>query len=115
MKGKSPIVEWDGRQSRDFTYVGNVVQANLNACVARNVSGEVFNVACGTTISVIDIVNELNKILGTRIKPVYAPKRAGDVRKTYADVSRMKRMLKMKKLIGFEEGLKRTVDWFRDK
>ena len=115
MKGRSPVVEWDGRQSRDFTYVGNVVQANLNACVARNVSGEVFNVACGTTISVIDIVNELNKILGTKIKPVYAPKRAGDVRKTYADVSRMKRMLRMKKLIGFEEGLKRTVNWFGDK
>ncbi len=115
MKGKSPIVEWDGKQSRDFTFVGNVVAANLNSCVVPGISGEVFNVACGTTVSVIDIVNELNKILGTDIKPKYAPKRRGDVRKTYADISRMKRMLRMKKIIGFEEGLARTVEWFRNK
>ena len=113
MKGKSPIVEWDGKQSRDFTYVGNVVEANLKACVVPGVSGEVFNVACGTTNSIIDIVNELNDILGTAIKPKYAPKREGDVRKTRADVRRMKRMLKIREVIGFEEGLRRTVDWFK--
>jgi len=113
MKGNSPVVEWDGKQSRDFTFVGNVVDANLRACTAAGISGEVFNVACGTTTSVMDIVNELNSILGTRIKPVYAPKRSGDVRKTYGDISRMRRMLKMKKIVGFEEGLKRTVEWFR--
>lgn len=111
-KGASPVVEWDGRQSRDFTYVGNVVEANLCACTAPGVSGETFNVACGTTTSVIDIVNQLNTILGTKIKPIYAPKRNGDVRKTYADVSKMKRLLKIKRIIGFEEGLRRTVDWF---
>jgi len=113
MKGKSPIVEWDGRQSRDFTYVGNVVEANLNACTAPKVSGEVFNVACGTTVSIIAIVNELNKLLGTKIKPEYAPKRRGDVRKTRADISKMKRMLKIKKITTFEDGLKQTVNWFR--
>lgn len=111
-KGGSPVVEWDGKQSRDFTYVGNVVEANLRACIAKSVSGEAFNVACGTTTSIIGIVNELNKILGTKIKPTYAPKRNGDVRKTYADVSKMKRLLKVKRIIGFEEGLKRTVEWF---
>jgi nucleoside-diphosphate-sugar epimerase len=115
MKGKSPIVEWDGKQSRDFTYVGNVVQANLNACTAPGVSGEVFNVACGSTVSVIAIVNGLNKLLGTKIKPVYAPKRRGDVRKTCADISKMRRMLRMKKITGFDDGLKRTVDWFRQR
>ena len=112
MKGKSPVVEWDGKQSRDFTYVGNVVQANLNACTAPGVSGEVFNVACGSTVSVIAIVNGLNKLLGAKIRPEYAPKRRGDVRKTCADVSKMKRLLKIKKIVGFEEGLKRTVEWF---
>jgi len=111
-KGRSPVVEWDGKQSRDFTYVGNVVEANLRACVAKGVSGEVFNVACGTTTSIIAIVNELNKILGTSIRPKYAPKRKGDVRKTYADIGRMKRLLKIKKIVGFEEGLRRTVEWF---
>jgi nucleoside-diphosphate-sugar epimerase len=113
VNGKSPVVEWDGKQSRDFTYVGNVVQANLNACTAPGVSGEFFNVACGTTTSIIAIVNEINKLLGTKIKPIYAPKRRGDVRKTYADISKMKRILRVRKLTTFEDGLKQTVDWFR--
>ncbi|MBU1808648.1 MAG: SDR family oxidoreductase [Candidatus Omnitrophica bacterium] len=111
-KGGSPVVEWDGKQSRDFTYVGNVVEANLKACVVPGISGEVLNVACGTTTSIIAIVNELNKLLGTKIKPKHAPKRNGDVRKTYADISKMKRLLKIKKITGFEEGLRRTVEWF---
>ncbi len=111
-KGGSPVVEWDGKQSRDFTFVGNVVEANLRACTASGISGQVFNVACGSTTSIMDIVNELNKILGTKIKPKYAPKRKGDVRKTRADISKMKRLLKIKKIIGFEEGMKRTVEWF---
>ena len=112
-KGKSPVVEWDGEQSRDFTYVANVVDANLRACTAKGVSGEVFNVACGTTASVNDIVKELNKILHTKIKPKYAPKRRGDVRKTSADVRKMKSLLGIKKIVSFEDGLRHTVDWFR--
>jgi len=112
-RGESPIVEWDGGQARDFTYVGNVVQANLNACVAPGISGQTFNIACGTSISVMDIVNEINKILKTKIKPKYAPKRRGDVRTTYADVSKMKKLLKVRNLIQFKEGLRLTVEWFR--
>jgi len=115
IKGESPLVEWDGGQARDFTYVGNVVQANLNACVVPGISGQTFNIACGTSISVMDIVNELNKIFKTNIKPKYAPKRRGDVRTTYADVGKMKKLLKVKNLIQFNEGLKLTVDWFRNK
>jgi UDP-N-acetylglucosamine 4-epimerase len=109
MKGESPVVDWDGKQSRDFTYVANVAEANLKACVAPGISGEVFNVACGTTTSVIGIVNEINKILGTDIKPEYAPKRPGDVRKTYADVGKMKKMLGIKKFVLFEEGFRKTL------
>ncbi len=111
-KGASPVVEWDGKQSRDFTYVANVVEANLRACTAKGVSGEVFNIACGSTASVNDIVKELNKILRTNIKPKYAPKRKGDVRKTRADIGKMKKLLGVRKVIGFEEGMKLTVDWF---
>ena len=114
-KGKSVIVEWDGKQARDFIYVGDVVKANLSACVVPNISGEVFNVACGSAISVIEIVNDINKILKTNIKPVFAPKRSGDVRKTYADISKMKRFLNISKLVRFEEGIKLTVDWFKNK
>jgi nucleoside-diphosphate-sugar epimerase len=112
VKGESPVVEWDGKQERDFTYVANVVEANIRACVTPGISGEVFNVACGSCISVLDIVNEVNRILKTDIKPQFAPKRAGDVRKTYADAGKMMRKLRMKKLVQFEPGLRKTVDWF---
>ena len=114
-KGKSPVVEWDGKQSRDFIYVGDVVAANLNACLIKGISGEVFNVACGSAISVMDIIDSVNKILMTNIKPVFAPKRSGDVRKTYADNSRMIRLLKIAKPTKFEDGMKRTVEWFKHK
>lgn len=113
IKGESPTIEWDGKQSRDFTYVANVVEANLRACVIPRISGEVFNVACGTTTSVIGIVEELNKILKTEIEPEYAPKRPGDVRKTYADITRMKTMLKINKIVPFKRGLWLTVKSFR--
>ena len=112
LKGESPVIEWDGKQSRDFTFVANVVEANLNACRIPGISGEVFNVACGTTTSINDIVKELNEILKTDIKAKHAPKRPGDVRKSYADITKMKRLLKIKKIVNFEEGLKQTVDWF---
>ena len=115
IKGESPVVEWDGKQARDFTYVGNVVQANLNACVIPGISGQTFNIACGTSTSVMDIVNELNRIFKTNIRPEYAPKRRGDVRTTYADVSKMKKLLKIKSLTQFKEGLELTVDWFKNK
>lgn len=115
MKGESPVVEWDGKQSRDFTFVSNVVEANLRACITPGISGEVFNIACGTTTSINDIVGELNKLLGTDLKGVCAPKRPGDVRKSYADIDKMKRLLKIKKIMQFEKGLRLTVDWFRKK
>ena len=115
LKGKSPLVEWDGKQSRDFTFVANVVEANLRSCVTPGISGEVFNVACGSTTSIIGIVNAINKILKTSVKPKYGSKRPGDVRKTYADISKMKRLLKIKDLVQFEEGLKLTIDWFKNK
>lgn len=111
-KGERPVVEWDGKQSRDFTYVKNVVRANLKACVTPGISGEVFNVACGSTTSIIEIVNILNRILKTNIKPEYAAKRPGDVRKSMADISKMKRLLKIKDVIDFNKGIELTAEWF---
>ncbi len=113
IKDKSPLVEWDGKQSRDFTYVANVVEANLKACVTPGISGEVFNVACGQTTPIIDIVKTINRLLGKDINPEFGPKRPGDVRKTRAGIEKMKRMLKVKRIVQFEEGLELTVDWFR--
>lgn len=109
-----PIAEWDGKQSRDFTYVANVVEANLRACVVPKISGEVFNIACGSTTSILDIIKSANKILGLKLNPEHGPKRPGDVRKTYADISKMKNILGLKRIVGFEEGLKKTIDWFKN-
>jgi len=110
---KPAIVEWDGNQSRDFTYIKNVVEANIRSAKAKGVSGEVFNVACGNTISINQIVKLLQKILKDNTKPVFAPKRAGDVRKTYADISKLRKKLGMRKLVQFEDGVRQTVDWFK--
>ncbi len=114
MKDLPPVVEWDGKQSRDFTYVANVVAANLKASTAPGISGEVINVACGRTNSVIDIVRTLNGILKKDLKPEYAPRRAGDVRKTYASTKKMKDLLNIGKIVEFEEGLRSTVKWFKE-
>ncbi|NQT94934.1 MAG: SDR family oxidoreductase [Candidatus Omnitrophica bacterium] len=114
LNNKAPIVEWDGKQSRDFTYVYNVVEANIKSATTDNISGEVFNVACGNSVSILDIVDMLNEILGKKLKPELAPKRAGDVRKSFADITKMKKMLKLKSVVSFEEGLRRTTGWFQE-
>lgn len=114
LKNKSPEIHWDGKQSRDFSYVDNVVHGNLRAMLApKNVSGEVFNIACHEEYSILDIYNSLKKILGIKgVKPTFHPKRAGDVRRTYADIRKSKRMLKFKVQTRFHKGLEKTVDWF---
>lgn len=109
---KTIIVHGDGNQSRDFSYIDNVVQANLLAALTPGISGQVFNVACGDSSSVMDIVRGLEKILGKRLKVKHTPPRAGDVRKTKADISKAKKLMRYKPTVGFDEGLKRTFDWF---
>ncbi len=113
LNDEKPPIHGDGLQERDFTFIENVVQANLNAAIAPGASGGVFNVACGASTSVLGIVNALNAIMGKSIKPVFGPKRPGDVRKSLADVTKLKKKLNLKDFVGFEEGLKRTVEWFR--
>jgi len=110
---RPPIVDWDGKQSRDFTYVSNVAEANLKAAVTEGVSGEVFNVACGASVSILEIVEMVNEILGENIEPEYAPKRSGDVRKTYADIAKLNKMLKLVPSVDFREGLEKTIEWFQ--
>jgi nucleoside-diphosphate-sugar epimerase len=112
LKDEPPPVHGDGRQTRDFTYVENVVQANLRALTAENASGGVFNIACAKAYSVLDIVTFVNKILKKSIKPAFTPKRPGDVRDTLADISKAKGILGYSPKIGFEEGLRRTVAYF---
>ena len=114
LNNESPPIHGDGLQERDFTFVANVIEANIKAAAAKNISGEIFNVACGSATSVLSIVDAVNAILGKSIKPAFEPKRQGDVRKTLADVTKLKTKLGIKNFIRFEEGLKRTVEWFKE-
>ncbi|MCK5492229.1 MAG: GDP-mannose 4,6-dehydratase, partial [Candidatus Omnitrophica bacterium] len=113
LNDEKPPIFGNGKQSRDFTYIDNVVEANLLAGTVDGVSGEVFNVANGCDNSVLDLVQEINKILGKSIEPEFLPLRKGDVFRTLADVTKLKEKLGFKNLVNFEEGLKRTVEYFK--
>ena len=113
LNNQSPPVFGNGRQSRDFTFVRNVVQANLLAAAAIKVKSGVFNVATGKDTSVLDLVKMLNKILGKDIRPKLLPKRPGDVFKTLADITQGAKLLNFKPKVNFIEGLKITVDYWR--
>ena len=114
LRGKSPPIYGDGEQSRDFTFIDNVVEANLKACKAKKASGGVFNIACGKSVTINELVKRLNKILQTRIKPTYQSPRKGDVRYSLADISQARKTLYYSPEIGFDAGLEKTVQWFRD-
>jgi UDP-glucose 4-epimerase len=111
--GERPVIYGDGQQSRDFTFVRNVVQGNLAASRAQNVGGNVYNLAMGRSVSLLDLVRLLNEILGTQLEPILEPARVGDVRDSLADISRAERDLGFQPQIGFQEGLKLTVDALR--
>lgn len=106
-------VHGDGLQSRDFTYVDNVVEFNLLAATAPGIAGEVFNVGCGQSYQVLQIKSYLEKILGKSLRAYHTPPRKGDARYTRADMSKARRLLGYEVKIHFEEGLRRTVEFFR--
>ncbi|MBI2806380.1 MAG: SDR family oxidoreductase [Planctomycetes bacterium] len=110
LEGKRPIVQGDGLQSRDFTYVENAVQAVVNAADAPDASGKVYNIGNGETTTILDLVRRLNEILGADLVPIHAPARAGDVRHSKADISLARRDLKYNPQVSFVEGLRRTVE-----
>jgi len=113
LKDLPPMVDGDGKQSRDFTFVKNVVEANIKAALLKSkTSGEVFNVACGESYSVLDIIDNLNKFMKKNIKPEFGPPRPGDVKRTQADITNLKKGLKVIPKVGFKEGLKETLNWF---
>jgi len=114
LKNQSPPIFGDGRQSRDFTFVQNVVSANLLAVKADKVKSGVFNIALGENTSVLELVKILNKILGKDIPPRILPKRPGDIFKSLADISKAARLLNYKPQINFIEGLKITVDFWKN-
>ncbi len=105
-------VHWDGRQSRDFTHIGNVVLANLLAARTTRGIGQAFNVANGRTYSLLDLIRVIERLAGRPLERRHAPKRAGDVRKTFADISRARRLLGYRPVMNFEEGLRDTWEYF---
>jgi nucleoside-diphosphate-sugar epimerase len=113
LAGQAPTIYGDGLQSRDFTYIDNIVQANLLAGDAPDAAGEVMNVALGTSITLCDLVDQLNALLGTEIEPIHAEARPGDIRKSVADISKAENLLDYAPVVDFETGLARTLEYYR--
>ena len=114
LKGKPPTVYGDGKQSRDFTYIDNVVSANILAAKAKQTKGEVVNIACGEVVTVNQIIDMINEFAGRNVKPVYVPSRPGDVKHSMADISLAKKLIGFKPLVSFRQGLELAIGWYRD-
>lgn len=112
LEGRAPVIHGDGRQSRDFTYVANNVAANLLACTAPGAAGQVFNIACGKRYNLLQLLELLREYTGVDIPPVHDAPRPGDVRHSQADISRAEEVLGYRPVVSFEEGLRRTVEWY---
>lgn len=113
LAGKRPVIYGDGLQSRDFTFVGNVVDGNLLAADAKGVSGLSLNLANGRSTTLLDLMRTLNRLLGTKIEPEFAPPRPADVRESMADVTLARNLLGYEPRIGFEEGLGLSIEYYR--
>ncbi len=113
LERRSPRIYGDGEQTRDFTYVANVVDGVLRACDAPGVSGEVINVATGGRVSLNALFREMRTLIGADVEPTYTETRTGDVRDSQADIDKARRLLGYEPLVSFEEGLRRTVEWYR--
>jgi nucleoside-diphosphate-sugar epimerase len=114
MEGKSPVIHGDGTQSRDFSYVENIVQANVLAAQAKDVNGLALNIACQESYSLLELIDTLNAILGTRIKPVFDSARKGEVKHSLADISLARKLITYHPSVRWKEGLVKTVDWYRN-
>jgi UDP-glucose 4-epimerase len=117
MRGEQPVIDGDGEQGRDFTYVENAVRANLLALEAEpeKVAGRVFNIACGERHSLNEMVRVLAELTGYAGAPRYGPERVGDVRDSLADISAAREAMGYAPTVGFREGLRRTVEWYKDR
>ena len=115
MKGERPTINGDGKQSRDFTYIENVIEANLKACLAPDeASGEAFNIAYGGREYLNDIYYGLTKALGIDIEPIYGPDRKGDIKHSNADISKAKRFLGYDPKRSFERGIEAAIEWYKE-
>ena len=115
LQGTQPTIFGDGEQSRDFCFIDNAVEANLLACTAPGAAGKVFNVACGVRTTLLEVVKTIGKIVGKDVVAKHEPARPGDIKHSLADITAAKTILGYTGGVSFEEGLKRTVEWYRNK
>jgi nucleoside-diphosphate-sugar epimerase len=113
LRDEPPTIYGDGEQSRDFTYVDNVVEANLLAARAKKTAGEVINIACGKAITVNEIIDMINEFTGRKVKPIYTAPRPGDVKHSLADISLAKKLIGFTPKVSFRQGLEKSIDWYR--
>jgi len=113
LRDEPPTIYGDGEQTRDFTYIDNVVHANLLAANAPKVNGEVVNIACSERVSVNQIIRQINELLGRNVKPKYVPERPGDVKHSLADITAARELIGYQPLVSFEDGLRRAIEWYR--
>jgi len=113
LAGQAPIIHGDGEQTRDFTYIANVVDGVLRACEAPNVAGAVINVATGQRTSLNELLRILNRLVNVNVRPIYKETRAGDVHDSQADISKAKALLGYEPTVSLEDGLRHTLDWCR--
>ncbi len=115
LNDEQPTIHGDGKQSRDFTYIENVVEANLKACKApHDVAGEIFNIAYGGREYLIDVYNSICKALGKEIRPIFGFDRPGDIKHSNADIGKAKELLGYSPSYSFQDGIKLAIDWYRD-
>jgi nucleoside-diphosphate-sugar epimerase len=113
LHGEPPAIFGDGEQTRDFTYIDNIVDVTLRACEGKDASGQVFNGGTGVRISLNEVVKLMGKITGKNIQPQYEPPRSGDIRDSQADISLSRKVLGYEPLVHFEKGLKQTWEWYK--
>jgi nucleoside-diphosphate-sugar epimerase len=113
LAGIAPTIYGDGEQSRDFTFIRNVIDANWVAATHPRAAGEAFNIGCGTRTSLNDLIKEMNLILGTSCQPRYEPARAGDVKHSLADISKSRNIMEYEPAVSLRDGLAKVIDWYR--
>jgi len=114
LKDTPPTIYGDGLQSRDFTYVDNVVEANLLAARAKRTTGDVINIACGQAVTVNETIAIINELLGKDVEPKYDPPRPGDVKHSLADITLAQKTIKFKPKVQFKQGLQKAINWYRE-
>jgi UDP-glucose 4-epimerase len=114
MRGDHPTIHGDGSQSRDFTYIDNVVHGNLLATKSPDAPGQMMNLATGGRVNLVELVDKINALMGTSIEPIFGPERSGDIKHSRASIQKAEDLLDFTPIVSFDEGLARTIAWYKE-